>query len=786
MDLDNVISTIITTQTGKSQVNVIIDRIRSDPNNSKFHKLKITPLLNKVDGKVEKEELLRCLLTLGFESKNDEFLEISQEKIQRNLIGPNSASVPSEGVVINSTVVSSSVESNPIVDNNINASNHIDTFGKPIALGANNTIGSAFSNINSSPFTSNNLSSSLINKPSTTIASTAEKDFSDFSSFFSQKSASNKENSSLQNLPNKSAKVSKNSFAGGGGEDSRNGGGVTLADLLGLNQRQKAPQDEESNGPMSLALLSQLLKSRKKEEKSKFRRVLAPFDIFNDNPAPDHVEASEKEEKKSNFYEEAQRTELIRTVSHLNPAAKLQLQQLLQSSQENQLLSQSTDDNLCPLFSFAQLAYNFYLPHMIGNSHLSQNLNENDSKAKKYRNEKPFYLFVRDSLIDTELQAKMESCGAINHSNLATKLYILRTEGDGNCLSHSVLLSSHGIHDRQSFLRNSIGFILTAEVQSKLFQRFSQSLPREITGNNDTEEEKRREFNNLIRNIDNPRVYLESLHIFALAHVIRRPIIVYGASSVNQVQDNTIIGIYLPLHCKHICAETECPKNYHKQPLMLCINFNENSVGNGHFSALLPAYSEFPQLALIPLYSYSHSACRYEPLPLRFLLDAENTAETQRELLESYFDLQSDAQGNLHARLDVEENSQHFDNMWRQYLNKARQVFFHETKQNKWISRNSVSLDQPAEENLMGLLNGLTLLAALGGNLGSNSGRNSGNSTGALLAALAAASGNSGQNSGDSNDNINSGNDEMPAPKQGESDEAYAARLQAFFNGDFR
>jgi len=61
-----------------------------------------------------------------------------------------------------------------------------------------------------------------------------------------------------------------------------------------------------------------------------------------------------------------------------------------------------------------------------------------------------------------------------------------------------------------------------------------------------------REYNNQLVVAGRDREYLGSFHIFALAHVVRRPIIVYSdkyirGSNNSQLSFNDIGGIYIPL-----------------------------------------------------------------------------------------------------------------------------------------------------------------------------------------------------------------------------------------------
>ena len=61
---------------------------------------------------------------------------------------------------------------------------------------------------------------------------------------------------------------------------------------------------------------------------------------------------------------------------------------------------------------------------------------------------------MTDGLLDNEMQARLEANGSLNFLNhdgcdaKVSKLYCLRTDGDGNCLLHAISLAVWGVHDR--------------------------------------------------------------------------------------------------------------------------------------------------------------------------------------------------------------------------------------------------------------------------------------------------------------------------------------------------
>ena len=76
-----------------------------------------------------------------------------------------------------------------------------------------------------------------------------------------------------------------------------------------------------------------------------------------------------------------------------------------------------------------------------------------------------------------------------------------------------------------------------------------------------------------------PALYesLEEVHVLALAHILRRPIIVVADTVLRDINGDALApipfgGVYLPLECP--------PGDCHKSPLLLTFNA-------GHFSALV-------------------------------------------------------------------------------------------------------------------------------------------------------------------------------------------------------
>ena len=176
----------------------------------------------------------------------------------------------------------------------------------------------------------------------------------------------------------------------------------------------------------------------------------------------------------------------------------------------------------------------------------------------------------------------------------------LATSGDGNCLLHAASLYMWGFHDHFLILRTALHRILTTSLEKEglkgRWKYQTQLRNDEAGGLTFSEEEWEFEWEEILRiatnkprqlrTTDSLRRYsslrlsyesLEEIHIFALAHTLRRPIIVISDRTVKDQQGHDLApiyfgGIYLPL---------ELSPNYcSKSPVVLAFD-------SSHFSALV-------------------------------------------------------------------------------------------------------------------------------------------------------------------------------------------------------
>jgi len=99
--------------------------------------------------------------------------------------------------------------------------------------------------------------------------------------------------------------------------------------------------------------------------------------------------------------------------------------------------------------------------------------------------------------------------------------------------------------------------------------------------------------------------YLESIHVFALANLLKRTIIVLGTPLIGEIEINSMVGIYPPILAKECCS---------KLPIVLIYI-------RSHFSPLLLVIEEKKQFNLEYLLPISHrngKVSKFIDLPIRF------------------------------------------------------------------------------------------------------------------------------------------------------------------------
>ena len=243
-----------------------------------------------------------------------------------------------------------------------------------------------------------------------------------------------------------------------------------------------------------------------------------------------------------------------------------------------------------------------------------------------------FVEFMAGKLTDKSAKHTLEQeLKCLNWLKEGTHLVPLYTTDDGNCLLHAASLAMWGLEDKEFILRNALYESLTTAADrntNTLQERCRMSIASMLRdvhvtmSDNDWFMEWRQIVDQVTPNSSGYHQSLEESHIFVLANVLRRPIIVYGVPKVRSFntrgtsQNINFHGIYLPL----LWGSQLC----HKSPL--CLGY-----GVGHFTALIPAGNP-EQLLTVPL--TDNTGCI---LPIRFLLQAEE--QNTFYLLEQYLDV---------------------------------------------------------------------------------------------------------------------------------------------------
>ncbi|XP_077454751.1 OTU domain-containing protein 7B [Stigmatopora argus] len=257
-----------------------------------------------------------------------------------------------------------------------------------------------------------------------------------------------------------------------------------------------------------------------------------------------------------------------------------------------------------------------------------------------------FRVSERD-LIEKSMMVALEHAGRLNWWTKVVpacqSLLPLTTTGDGNCLLHAASLGMWGCHDRDLSLRKALHRQMDGgDEREALKRRWRWQLTQQNkeSGLVYSEDEWQKEWKELLKlasseprlsygahlgngdggggagaaggpgeSSDEP-VYesLEEFHVFVLAHVLKRPIVVVADTVLRDSGGEAFApipfgGIYLPLEA----ACGEC----HRSPLVLAYD-------QAHFSALVPMEQKdgSAERVVIPLTDSEHKM-----LPLHFAVD---------------------------------------------------------------------------------------------------------------------------------------------------------------------
>ncbi|KAH9499495.1 hypothetical protein Btru_077994 [Bulinus truncatus] len=219
-----------------------------------------------------------------------------------------------------------------------------------------------------------------------------------------------------------------------------------------------------------------------------------------------------------------------------------------------------------------------------------------------------------EKVIDEDMTDDLENIRAINwsKSNSSLDLLAVSVPRDGNCLLHSVSLAIWGVEDDASILRELLYVTAINDTMNNFKQRWCRHYLHELSVFiKSSPEIIDREWQDVINNLKNvtsrdisaavPHKFLEAVHIYILANILRRPIIVISGSfacSINghKLQDNSI---------EEIASGKGSPKNVTK--FNSAVLQNPSCTSNVAVSPSAPLMSGFQSE---PLLSMLNERCR--------------------------------------------------------------------------------------------------------------------------------------------------------------------------------
>ncbi|XP_048577328.1 tumor necrosis factor alpha-induced protein 3 isoform X2 [Nematostella vectensis] len=282
-----------------------------------------------------------------------------------------------------------------------------------------------------------------------------------------------------------------------------------------------------------------------------------------------------------------------------------------ETTQEDLVIPKENDDIKHRFFQSLNKS-TFFLP----------SLNKYDEGFQKF-----LFSYLLDVPIFRELQAerKLNWCSALH-----TVVPVL-TLGDGNCLMHAASIGMWAVSDRYQVLRKAVYDVMIEDHEGIFHMRWQFETEKQHShlGYKITEEQWTQEWREVLRLVSTDHTprgtnalscdSLEEIHIFILANILRRSIIVVSEDVLRGNYDESLSpvnlgGIYLPLNWDPV----ECVKT----PLLI-------GYAQGHFTALVSiedgnaGAGDTHKIHGVPLVKPDGSA-----LPVHFLLsDEEHLAD---------------------------------------------------------------------------------------------------------------------------------------------------------------
>ncbi|KAH8268652.1 hypothetical protein KR026_011275 [Drosophila bipectinata] len=278
-----------------------------------------------------------------------------------------------------------------------------------------------------------------------------------------------------------------------------------------------------------------------------------------------------------------------------------------------------------------------------------------------------------DELLDRDAQKQLENPPpALNWSmeitaRLSSRMFVLWNRSAGDCLLDSAMQATWGVFDRDNILRRALADTLH-QCGHVFFARWKEYEMLQAAMLHFTLEDSQWEedWSTLLSLASQPGSSLEQLHIFALAHILRRPIIVYGVKYVKSFRGEDIgyarfEGVYLPL----LWDQNFCTKS----PIAL-------GYTRGHFSALVPMEpftridgrrDDVEDVTYLPLMD-----CELKLLPIHFLTQSE--VGNEESMMRQWLDVCVTDGGLLVAQQKLGKRPLLVAQMLEEWLNHYRRI----------------------------------------------------------------------------------------------------------------
>ncbi|KAG8224407.1 hypothetical protein J437_LFUL004013 [Ladona fulva] len=298
-----------------------------------------------------------------------------------------------------------------------------------------------------------------------------------------------------------------------------------------------------------------------------------------------------------------------------------------------------------------------------------------------------------EELLDRDAQAQLEEGDppALNWSlevtvRLGSRLHALWNRSAGDCLLDSAMQATWGVFDRDNALRRALSESLH-QGGHLFYPRWKEyeSVQARLLEFSLEECQWEEDWAGLLSLAAQPGSSLEQLHVFALAHVLRRPIIVYGVKYVRSFRGEALgyarfegqlqpwRSVYLPLLWDPgFCWKSPVALGYtrgHFSALVATEPYSAAQLGMGLGLGVgaVGADEEDLQMAFLPLMTQDHSL-----LPVHFLTQAEMGRE--ESILRQWLDVCVTEGGILVAQQRLHKQPLLVAQMVEEWLNHYRRL----------------------------------------------------------------------------------------------------------------